>query len=79
MQWLNMTQHSTMISSAENGLTTFEQYIGASFAVHPDFRSHTGASMKFGGGSGCPINASAKQKINTYSSTTSELVAVGKL
>ena len=30
----------------------------------------------FGGGKGCPINNSAKQKLNTSSSTTSELVAV---
>ena len=51
----------------------------ASFAVHPYFPSHDDASMQFGGGSGCLINVSAKQKINTNSSTTAELVAVGQL
>ena len=49
-------------------------WIDASFAVHPDYRSHTGASMTMG--RGCPINMCAKQKINTRSSTEAELVAV---
>ena len=32
--------------------------------------------MMFAGGRGCPISNSSKQKLNTKSSTTSELVAV---
>jgi hypothetical protein len=44
------------------------------FAVHPDFKSHTGGCLKFG--SGTPICLSRKQKLNTRSSTESELVGV---
>ena len=47
-------------------------WVDASFAAHPDFRSHTGATMTLG--KGCPINLSAKQKINTRSSTEAEVV-----
>lgn len=45
MWWLHKTQHGMMIFSAENGLTTFEWYIDASFSVHPNFRSYTGTSI----------------------------------
>ena len=46
--------------------------------VHPDFRSHTGAIIQYNGGKGAVISMSAKQKLNTASSTTDELVAVGQ-
>ena len=46
----------------------------AAFAVHNDFRSHTGAMMTMGGGS--ITSFSTKQKLNTRSSTEAELVAV---
>ncbi len=49
-------------------------WIDASFAVHTNFRSHTGATITLGKGSG--ISSSAKQKINTRSSTEAEFVGV---
>ena len=49
-------------------------WIDASFAVHHDCRSHTGATMSLG--SGCPVSVSTKQKLNTRSSTEAELVGV---
>ena len=49
-------------------------YVDASFAVHADFKSHTGAIMTFGGGAIQSI--SRKQKLNTKSSTEAKLVAV---
>ena len=49
-------------------------WIDASFAAHPDMRSHTRAAMSLG--SGCPISMSRKQQLNTKSSTKSELVGV---
>jgi hypothetical protein len=79
MKYLNCTKDDTLSLSADEGLSTIEWFIDASFAVHPDFKSHTGASMRFGGGKGCPLNNSAKQKLNTSSSTTSELVAVDQV
>jgi hypothetical protein len=49
-------------------------YTDASFAVHPNMVSHTGATVTLGGG---PIFArSTKQRLNTKSSTESELVGL---
>ena len=46
--------------------------IDTAFAVHPDFKSHTGAGMTLG--RGMPITKSQKQKLNTRNSTEAELV-----
>ena len=46
--------------------------VNVSFAVHPDYRSHTGAAMTLG--EGAVIGLSKKQKLNTRSSTEAELV-----
>ena len=67
-----------MTFGASEGVSAFEWCIDASFVAHPVFRSHTGASGRFGGGAGCLINVSAKQKLNVDSLTTTELVAVGQ-
>ena len=48
----------------------------AAFAVHPDFKSHTGGSFGFEGGKGQVITVSTKQKLNTRSSTEAEIVGV---
>ena len=48
--------------------------IDASYAVHPDCKSHTGAACSLGHGTFIPI--SSKQKLVTKSSTELELVAV---
>jgi len=44
----------------------------APFAVHADFKSHTGSVMSLG--KGAITTLSRKQKLNTKSSTTAELV-----
>ena len=49
-------------------------WIDASFAMHPDMKSHTGGTMSFGKGS--VYSMSRKQRINTKSSTEAELVGV---
>jgi hypothetical protein len=47
-------------------------WVDASYAVHPDMRSHTGGVISFGrGGVACK---SGKQKLNTKSSTEAEFV-----
>ena len=55
-------------------LNVIRWLIDASFAVHPDYKSHTGAVMKLG--RGAIMSVSSKQKLNTRSSTEAELVAV---
>jgi hypothetical protein len=48
--------------------------VDASFAIHKDMRSHTGAVLS--AGQGALMSMSLKQKINTKSSTEAELVGV---
>ena len=61
----------TLKLGADN-LRVVKWFVDASFAVHPDYRSHTGAVMTFGKGS--VMGMSRKQKLNTRSSTEAELV-----
>ena len=49
-------------------------WIDVSYAVHPDMRGHTGATMSMGNGS--VFSGSWKQKLVTRSSTESEVVGV---
>jgi hypothetical protein len=51
-----------------------EWYVDASFAVHPSMRGHTGGGLTMG--TGFPIVGCWKHKLNTRSSTESEIVAV---
>ena len=55
-------------------LSVVHWWVDASFAIHKDFKSHTGATMTLG--KGCPISMSSKQKINTRSSTEAELIGI---
>jgi hypothetical protein len=59
-----------------DNLYCIKWYVDASFAVHPDYKSHTGATMSYGDGNGAVQSISRKQKLNTRSSTESELVGV---
>ena len=49
-------------------------WVDASFVVHPDMKSHMGATMGMGHGS--IYSLSTKQKINTRNSTKADLVGV---
>jgi hypothetical protein len=51
---------------------TIRWWVDASYAVHPDMKSHAGATMSMG--QGCVYSMSRKQKLNTRSSTEAELV-----
>ena len=76
MKFLNSTADDVLTLSAEN-LHVIKWYVDAAFAVHPDFKSHTGGAMTYG--HGVPISMSRKQRLNTTSSTSSELVGADDL
>ena len=71
MKYLNATRNLKHTMKASD-LHTVKWHVDASFAVHPDFKSHTGGTMTFGEGS--VLSHCRKQKLNTRSSTEAELV-----
>jgi hypothetical protein len=73
IQYLRSTPDLVLSLEATN-LNVFKWWVDASFAVHGDYRGHTGATGSLGKGS--IISMSGKQKINTKSSTEAELVGV---
>ena len=76
LRFINGTRKDKLILSANNP-HVIKWYVDASFAVHPDFKSHTGGCMTMGQGS--PITTSSKQKLNTRASTHAELVGADDL
>ena len=73
MQYLHSTQKWHLTMRADD-LKVIKWHIDASFAVHPDFKSHTGAVMTMGGGAMQTLTR--KQKLNSRSSTEAELIGV---
>jgi len=73
LRFLRETKDDKLTLEAD-GSSVISWWIDASYAVHPNMRSHTGATMPMG--KGCPISISTKQKINTRSSTEAEVVGV---
>lgn len=72
MRFLYRTEDDIACFEANN-MRCFHWHLDAAFAVHPDMKSHTGATMTMG--KGCIQSISVKQKINTRSSTESEFVS----
>jgi hypothetical protein len=71
MRYINGSVNDKLILAADD-LHVIKWHVDAAFAVHPDFRSHTGGVMSCG--TGAAITQSRKQKLNTRSSTEAELV-----
>ncbi len=69
--WVNRLRPLIM---SPDGIGVLMWYVNASFAVYPNMRSRTGGGLTMG--QGFPIVSSTKQKLNTQSSTESELVGV---
>ena len=76
IQWLKCTKEDVLRLKSD-GKPVLHWYGDASFAVHPDFKSHTGGVLTMG--NGCIAAYSMKHKINTRSSTEAELIAVDDL
>ena len=73
LQYLKGTRTLPLRLTVDN-LTYSKWFIDASHAVHWDCKGQTGAGMTLG--EGAVISSSKKQKINTRSSTETELVGV---
>ena len=72
MRFLKRTEDDvlTLEAGEENNI---QWYLDAAFAVHEDYKSHTGAACTLG--KGAVQSVSTKQKVNTRSSTGAELVS----
>jgi hypothetical protein len=73
MKYLRSTRDLPLILSS-NGSGILKWWIDGSFATHPNMRGHTGGGLSMG--RGFPIVNSTKQKLNTRSSTETEVVSV---
>ena len=71
MKYLRGTQRVPQILST-NVSGILKWWVDASFAVHPNMCRHSGGGLSLG--RGFPIVSSTKQKLNTYSSTETEIV-----
>jgi hypothetical protein len=71
LKYLNGSRDDKLHLRADS-VNVIKWYVDASFAVHPDFKSHTGAMMTMG--NGAIQSMSRKQRLNTKSSTEAELV-----
>jgi hypothetical protein len=69
--YLRGTLDESLILGADD-ITIMKTWVDASYAVHKDFKSHTGGAVLFG--RGAVMCKSAKQKLNTKSSTEAKLV-----
>ncbi len=73
MEYLRGARDCSLILSGENdGVLMW--YVNAALVLHPNMRRHTGGGLTMG--CGFPIAVLTKQKLNTKSSTESELVGV---
>jgi hypothetical protein len=73
IRYLRESKDLYLTLEVDNG-NVIKWWIDASFAVHPDMRSHTSGTMSLGKGS--VYSLSRKQRLNTKSSTEAELVGV---
>ena len=71
LKYLNGTRKKCLILRVDN-LNVLKWYVDVSFAVHPDFKSHTGGILTMG--HGALVSMSRKQKLNTRNTCESELV-----
>ena len=73
LKYLHGTVYLSLTLDASN-MKLVRWWVDASFAVHPDYRSHTGAVLSLG--KGAVTSLSRKQRLNTRSSTEAEIVGV---
>ena len=72
--YLRGTIDEKLIIGADD-ILNMQAYVDASYAVHSDMKSHTGAGVTWG--TGFLLSKSTKQKLSTVSSTEAEIVGAG--
>jgi len=75
MSWLHQTEEDVRIIGADD-LHKMLTFVDSAHAVHPNMRGHTGGLTTFG--TGIIDQKSSKQKMNTRSSTESEVVGTSE-
>jgi hypothetical protein len=73
IKFLNRTKDDVLTLEADD-THIVKWHVEAAFAIHDDFKSHTGATMFLGAGT--VMSASTKQKVNTKSSTEAESIGL---
>ena len=73
LMYLKGTRHMKLCITVDS-LSIIRWYVDASYGVHYDCKGHTGMMMTLG--AGAAMSMSKAQKLNTGSSTESELVGV---
>ena len=72
--YLNSTKNLHLVLRYDD-VAIARWHVDAAYAVHPDFKSHTGGTLLLSDVGGTIASTSTKQKLNTRSSTEAELVA----
>jgi hypothetical protein len=75
LKFLKKTKSDRRIMGADD-ILKLETWIDASYAIHENMRGHTGGAMSFGWG--VVHEKASKEKLNTKSSTESEVVGVSE-
>ena len=65
------------LTLAADNITIIKTWVDASYAPHPDMKSHTGGCTSFG--TGMVMSRSSKQKLNSKSSTEAEVIGVSDM
>ena len=73
MSFLKTTSEDVLVLGSDDRQSN-EWWIDASFAVHPDYKSHTGAVHSLG--NGVISSISTKQKVNSQLLTEAELIGI---
>jgi hypothetical protein len=76
MSFLKATQDDVATLEADDD-QSLNWHVDAAFAVHADYKSHTGATLTLG--KGTATSHSGKQKVNSRSSTESEMIGIDDL
>ena len=76
LNYVKCTMADHLVVRINKGFNVAKWYADAAFAVHPDFKLHSGGRLLLSDKGDTVVSMSQKQKLNTHSSTEAELVGV---